>query len=88
MCRFFITVIVMKCLDTIDLHAFFVGVTRECIDESIHLSYFWYIVDMKISFIRRRSDEYRPILEEKAPHTMLTHSTISDIAIAHVHSEL
>jgi hypothetical protein len=78
----------MKCLDTVDLSTFFIRISRECVYESVYLSYFWHIIDMEIPFIRRRSDEYGSILEEKTPHTMLAHRTISDIAIAHVHREL
>jgi hypothetical protein len=78
----------MECLDSIDLSALIIWVTREGVDESIDLPNFWHIVDMKIPLIRRRTNEYSSILQEKTPHTMLAHGTISDIAVAYVHGKL
>lgn len=84
-CKLLTRMIVMECFDALYLHTLFITISRERIHESIDFTNLWDIVRTKITLIRRRSDKYSTIFEEKTPHTMFTHSTVTNIAISDIH---
>jgi hypothetical protein len=83
--KFHLLMIGVEFFDRVKLGSFLICVAREGIYESVYLAYFWDKVCLKISLICRGSNKKSTILEEKSPHTIFTHSRVTNIAITDIH---
>lgn len=83
--KLILVVMVVKFFYRCDITTVVITITRECIDKSIYLSYFWNILCFKISLRTRRSHKERSILKKEAKNATLTHGAISHIPVSNTH---